>query len=225
MYPHLMLALMTSLLISGCSAGTDQNNSVELVTDMNGFVLNQGKGIPRLVIGAGDTGERLIQNNRYLEKVIWLPKPDDGNVFDEMRLALTAQTEVIYNDGDMKLSVCAHSVNADGNENFKGGVAFIDIKLCEAPINDYKRALKLAKDIITRLERDNPQISNLKTFLRSAPQHEITSMGGKIWERFPIKVFETMPAPRDDLDRNYLLSWEEAEAHFASKLGKPEIPK
>lgn len=225
MRQQVYLIFLCAVLLLGCRQEATSDAPVQLTTDVNGFVLNLGKEVPRLTVGVGDSGEQLIKNNPYLKNVVWLPKPGDGNVFDEMRLGLEATTDVYYNDGDIKLHVCAHRVSADGDKQFKHGVAFVGIKLCEAPISDYKRALYLAKEVVRQLEYQNPVIRNLRDFYRTAPQRELTAMGGRIWEGIAVKHFKTMPANRDNRDRDYLFTFEEADMHFAKKLANPEYTK
>lgn len=225
MRPQIVLIILCILAASGCRQESTSDASVRLTTDLNGFVLNLDKQAPRLTVGVGESGEQLIRDNPYLRKVVWLPKTGDGNVFNEMRFALETTTDLYYNDSDIRLRVCAHRVSIDGNASFKRGVAFVGIKLCEAPINNYKRALHLAKEAIQQLERENPTIRNLREFYRTTPQQELTALGGNSWEGIAITHFKTMPTNRDNRDRDYLFTFEEADSHFTNKLSNPQYTK
>ncbi|MBI3561601.1 MAG: hypothetical protein HY080_07805 [Gammaproteobacteria bacterium] len=216
--------LLSMAAILGCGQKPDSGAAVKLYTDIHGFVFHSSSKPPRLLLGVGDSGEKLLQQNPFLKGVLWLPKAEEKQVMDEMRLSLQATTDVHYSDGDLRLQVCAHSVSADGNSAFKLGVAFVGIKLCEAPVNDYKRALQLAKEVVTQLQQENPRIHNLNDFYRKATQAQLLAMGGHSWADAATKYFCNLPARRDNPDSGeYLYGFEEADVYFSNTLTNPRF--
>jgi hypothetical protein len=209
---RLLYALGASL-VAACEPLGDP--FVRPFVDPNGFVLNSGTKAPKFVVGVGYSADELTGKNPYLKGVI--SPLGKHHVVDELRLALQATTQLHYDDGDLKLNVCAHSSNADGTSGLKRGVAFVGIKLCDSPINDYGLALQRTKQVIDQLVEGNPDIQDISRLYRTAPQAELTKIGGKIWSSIATKRFKDLPAPRDDpKSMDFLHTFESAGARFAS---------
>lgn len=204
----------------------DDSKSPHLFVDMNGFVLNSSERKVTVNVGVGQSDEEFLRTNPLLKDVIWRPKDSDGHVFNEMRFSLQSDADIIYSDGDFKFTVCAHNVSADGNEDFKHGVAFVGIKLCESPINDYKRAIELAMEVIRQVEQNGPDVKNMGAFYRTATVDELAKIGGRNWKDSATQFFKDLPPKRRNPDSGeYLFSSAEAEAYFAEKLAHPTYQK
>lgn len=205
---------------------SDDSKSQHLFTDMNGFVLNSSAHKITVNVGVGQSNEEFVHANPLLKDVVWRPKDSDGQVFNEMRFSLQSDSDINYSDGDLKFTVCGHSVSADGNEDFKHGVAFVGIKLCESPINDYKRAIALAMQVIRQVEKNGPDLKNMEVFYRTATAEELNKIGGPIWKDSATQFFKDLPPRRTNPDSGeYIFSSVEAEAYFAKKLAHPTYQK
>ena len=170
-----MNRLLIGLLLaaaSGLAACQPQGEQGKLRKDMNGMILGDDtKPAQPLHVGVGDTATRLRERNPYLKQF----KMSDQ---EELRLPLITKLDVHYDDGDIKLDVgCAITTNIDGDERFPGA-AFIGIKLCEQPLNDWKPALQRAAELMSQLERQNPQVQNLRAFYAQATDTELQKIGG-----------------------------------------------
>ncbi|WP_147376895.1 hypothetical protein [Noviherbaspirillum saxi] len=192
--------------ISGLAACQPQGEHGKLRKDMNGMILGDDtQPAQPLHVGVGDTATRLMARNPYLKQF----KLNDQ---EELRLPLMTKLDVHYDDGDIKLDVgCAFTTNIDGNARFPGA-AFIGIKLCDQPLNDWKPALQRATEIMRRLEQQNPQVQNLRDFYRNASEPELQKIGGKQWRK-------------SQQDMDMLRTLEEADAKFAQEAagGNEEI--
>jgi hypothetical protein len=190
-----MLAAASSL--AACQV-QGQGERATLRKDMNGMILGDDtKPAQSLHVGVGDTALRLMERNSYLKQL----KLSDQ---EELRLPLMTKLDVHYDDGDIELDVgCAFTTNIDGNARFPGA-AFIGIKLCEQPVNDWKPALQRAVEIMRQLEHKNPQIQNLRDFYRNASQQELQKIGGETWRK-------------SDHDLYALRTLVEADAKFAKE--------
>jgi hypothetical protein len=204
-----MKKLLIGLMIaaaSGIAACQPQDEHKKLRKDMNGMILgDDAKPVQALYVGVGDTATRLMEHNPYLRQF----KLRDQ---EELRLPLMTKLDVHYDDGDIKLDVgCALTTNVDGNARFPG-VAFIGIKLCDQPLNDWRPALQRATEIMQKLEQRNLQVQNLRDFYLNASEPELQKVGGDIWQR-----------STHDIDQ--LLTLEEANAKFLkeSNNGNVEI--
>lgn len=179
--------------------------------DPNGFVLggDNAKTARPLYVGVGDSPERLIARNPYLKDFVWVPQPDDE--IGEMRLSLENFSQVHYDDGDIKLEVCAYSSSVDGHKPFKRGVATVGIVLCEQPENDYKRTLQIAGDLIHQFEQNNPGAENLRTPYLADNQAYLVRIGGPNWEK------------KGWRGRESLFTLEEAGQQFAEDVDHPKL--
>jgi len=120
-----------------------------------------------------------------------------------LRLPLETALDLHYDDGDLKLDVgCVISANVDGNERFPGA-AFIGLKLCEEPLNDWSAALDRAAEVMRRLEQQNPHVKDLRVFYLSATEPELQKIGGKIWRKstHDLDVLLTLAEAREKFAR------------------------
>jgi hypothetical protein len=174
--------------------------------DINGMVIGDDRRPTQpLTVGVGDSVTRLVQRNPFLKQL----GLSEGQM---LRLPLETTLSLHYDDGDLKLDVgCVIRANVDGNERFPGA-AFIGMKLCEEPLNDWNAALDRAAEVMRRLEQQNPQAKNLRAFYLSATEPELQKIGGKIWRK-------------SDQDLFALLTPEQARAKFAREAagGHEEI--
>ena len=77
---------------------------------------------------------------------------------------------------------------------------------------------------MTQLEKENPNITNLRDFYRTASQSELNKIGGELWENIATKHFVSWPVSRDRPDsHDYLLTPEEAIDYFANKIKNPKF--
>lgn len=211
-----------AILIIGCARQTDATEPKKLYVDINGLALNTSNDKILVNVGVGETGEEFLTRNPSLRGVVWNPQDVDGHAFNEMRFALQSDAEVAYSDGDISFNVCAHSISADGNSSFRHGVAFVGIKLCESPINNYKRAIELAAEVVKKMESSSPNVKNFSTFYQTASVEELAKIGGNLWKDNGTRFFKDLPPRRNNPDSGeYLFSPTEAEKYFANKLANP----
>lgn len=172
----LFIGLMLAIA-SGLAACQPQGEAEKLKKDMNGMILGDDtKPAQPLYVGVGDTAARLMERNPYLKQF-------KLSAQEELRLPLMTKLDVHYDDGDIKLDVgCAFTTNIDGNARFVGA-ASIGIKLCDQSLNDWKPALRIAAEIMRRLEQQNPQVQNLRDFYVHASEPELKKIGGKQWRK------------------------------------------
>jgi hypothetical protein len=165
-------------------------------------------------VGVGDSAARLVSKNPYLKGAIYIPEP--GDVVGQMRLSLNAETAVEYDDGDLKLSVCADRISVDGTETLKLGAAFVGIALCNERVENYEAAIEDAERVIQQLRNRNPRIKDLRSFYQSANQSELTAFGGEIWAHLTVKSFTDVPPPREDpeMGLDYLRTPQQARDMF-----------
>lgn len=201
------LFVCAGVALTGC----DRSGEHGLMMDPNGFVLggDNPKTARPLYVGVGDSPERLIARNPYLKDFVWVPQPDDET--GQMRLSLQNYSRVHYDDGDIKLEVCAYRSSVDGDKFFKRGVASVGIVLCEQPVNDYKRTLQIADDLIHQFETNNPNAENLRTPYLADSQAYLVRIGGSYWE--------TKGWP----GRVSLFTLEEAGQQFAEGVAHPKL--
>lgn len=69
-------------------------------------------------------------------------------------------------DGDLNFDVgCVIRVNIAGNAQF-ADAAFIGMKLCEEPLNNWNAAVDLAEQVMRRFEQQNPRATDMRAFYR-----------------------------------------------------------
>ncbi len=215
-----LIAIQIILSVLGCNRHQD-NRSTYIQTDANGVALNYGTATPVIKLGVGHSGETFLQMNPELRSAVFLPRPNDGNILKEMRFSLNSKAQVEYDDGDTRTVIVACSVSADGDENFSYGVSFVGLQLCDSPINDHKKALEKAANVIRDLKEKNPRIEDLSNFYRTASPENLEKFGGKLWQGLAVKFNDSWPAPRDDIEREYLFTFEEADRYFTNKITNP----
>lgn len=162
-------------LLLGCPV--DQSKEKKLLA-INGFVLGDTEGTARpLVVGVGDSVQRLVERNPFLGKLRFNPD-------DPLRLPLMTKVDVSYDDGDMRFKLgCATSSALDGDERFKG-VETAGFSLCAPAINDWTVATRRAGQVIEAFKRSNPNARDLKEWLQTANKGELEKLGGKnMWWR------------------------------------------
>lgn len=196
----LLIGLMLAAA-SGLAACEPQSEQGKLRKDMNGMILGDDtKPTQSLYVGVGDTATQLMERNPYLKQF----RLSDQ---EELRLPLMTKLDVHYDDSDMKLDVgCAFTTNIDGSKRFLGA-AFIGIKLCEQPLNDWKPALQRAAEIMRHLEQQSPQVKNLRDFYIHASEPELQRLGGEIWQR-------------STHDMDMLRTLDEANAKFSGEASR-----
>ncbi|WP_124077652.1 hypothetical protein [Pigmentiphaga humi] len=177
-----------------------------LKQDINGMVIGDDRQSQRLVVGVGDTVARLVERNPFLKELGLVP----GKSGELLRLPLMTRLDLRYEDGDLNFDVgCVIRANIDGNAQF-ADAAFIGMKLCEEPLNDWNAAVDLAKQVMRRFEQQNPQVKDIRAFYLSASEAELQRIGG--WKRSTQEL-------------HTLLTPEEAKAKFAREAaaGHEEI--
>lgn len=196
----LLIGLMLAAA-SGLAACEPQSEQGKLRKDMNGMILGDDtKPTQSLYVGVGDTATQLMERNPYLKQF----KLSDQ---EELRLPLMTKLDVHYDDSDMKLDVgCAFTTNIDGSKRFPGA-AFIGIKLCEQPLNDWKPALRRAAELMHQLEQRNPQVQNLRALYARATDAELQKIGGNSLRKSQHDLYA-------------LLTIEEADAKFGQEAEK-----
>jgi hypothetical protein len=184
--------------LTACQPSNDR--SVALRRDMNGMVIGNSKQPgQRLTVGVGDTVSALVERNPFLGQL-------KLSADRELRLPLQSTFDMHYDDGDLKLDVgCVIRANIDGNKRFLGA-AFIGMKLCEEPLDDWNSAIDKAVEVMRRLEQQNPQIRDMRSFYLTASELELQAIGGPLWRK-------------SDQDLFTLLTPEQARAKFAQEAG------
>lgn len=177
-----------------------------LKKDIHGMIIgdNQNPG-QRLTVGVGDSVATLMRRNPFL-KQLQVPAGQ------ELRLPLQTTLDLRYDDGDLKFDVgCVISANVDGNKQYPDA-AFIGMTLCEQPVDDWKRAVDIAAEVMRRLEQQNPSVQNLRSFYVNASEAQIQAIGGETWQK-----------SEHDIDK--LLTLDEARAKFTAQeqAGHKEI--
>lgn len=197
-----LIAASTGL--AACQPSGDRG--VTLKKDINGMVIGDDRRPGQhLTVGVGDSVTKLVQRNPFLKQL----GLNEGQM---LRLPLQTTLDLHYDDGDLKLDVgCVIRANIDGNDRFPGA-AFIGMKLCDEPLNDWNAAVDKAAEVMRRFEQQNTQAKDLRAFYLSATEPELQAIGGKTWHK-----------STHDLDT--LLTIEEAKAKFAREAagGHEEI--
>jgi hypothetical protein len=121
-------------------------------------------------VGIGDTTAGLLEKNPFLDaRRLEGPGP--------LRLMLDShQTEVRYDDGDLKLEVCADRVTADGDDR---RVDSVGIRQCELFVNDSDAAVAAALELLHEFERANPRARNLTAWYVEATDDQIEKFEGE----------------------------------------------
>jgi hypothetical protein len=196
--------IATSAGLAACQPSGERN--ITLRKDINGMVIGDDRRPgQRLTVGVGDSVPKLMQRNPFLKQLA----PSEGQM---LRLPLQTTLDLHYDDGDLKLDVgCVIRANIDGDARFPGA-AFIGMKLCEEPLNDWNEAIDKATEVMRRFEQQNPQAKDLRAFYLSATELELQAIGGKTWHK-----------SAHDLDT--LLTPDEAKAKFVREAagGHEEI--
>jgi hypothetical protein len=209
---NLFILFSMAVALSGCS----RNSENKLFLDQNGFVLNAAEAPLVIKVGVGMNAAEFIQKNPALRKVVWVPSV--GDVFNELRFSLQAPATLVYDDGVMSFSVCTYSASIDGNEHLKAGVASVGFTACDPVIDDVDAAIRQASVLLSLLTKQAPKIVDLASFYRTAPQEELSKIGGERWERIGVRHFSTIPAPRDNPESmDYLRTLDQARTLFQSK--------
>jgi hypothetical protein len=173
--------LAGAAFLAGCL--TDEPKEKKLLA-INGFVLGDTEGVAKpLVVGVGDSVQRLVERNHFLGKLQFAPD-------EPLRLPLMTKVDVMYDDGDMRFNLgCATSSALDGDERFNG-IETAGFSLCEPAINDWTVATRRVSEIINVFKKSNPNARDLKAWLQTASKDELTKLGGRNkWSRkFDIEV-------------------------------------
>jgi hypothetical protein len=146
------------------------------------FVLgDDDKPAPALIVGVGDSVERLVQRNPFL-------KPLGLRTDQTLRLPLMRTTDVTYDDGHWRLHIgCVMTSNLDGFERFSG-VEYVGLRLCERFTNDWPAAMRRASELIAEFRKQNPQARDLAGWLPTAPHEELESIFGGSWRNYSEKM-------------------------------------
>jgi hypothetical protein len=179
-------------LLGACGQDSDRQR-----VDPNGFMFGDRRKDRTLVVGVGDTTDRLIRHNPYLRGAVGTPT--NG----ELRLMAMENTSLEYDDGDLKLTLPdVAEFSVDGNGYFPHGAAFVGLRLAEQPKNDYRRALELASQVIQALEQQSPSAVTWRGFYEASDEATLKRVHS--WWR-------------KSTSRGNLLTLAEAESKFAQQ--------
>lgn len=166
-------ALAASATLLACSDASSTDFSMGTAMAVSAEPSN------RFAVGVGDSARKVLAKNGYLKK-------HDFKTVGVLRLQLdTTGTQVAYDDGDLKLEVCAEGVTADGEA---ATVDVVGIRHCQSFVDDFGKAVSLASQLLSNFERANPEAKDLKSWYRAASQRQLEEFEGqpvnKSWDLF-----------------------------------------
>lgn len=206
---HKIFNTVIVALISACTPDTSSHKETKLFVDSNGAILNSGAKKPTVRVGIGQSGESFAAKNPELKEAIWLPRPEEKHVFNQLRFWLQAESELQYDDGEIRFNACANHIFVDGDDELPLGVANVQLKLCDAPKNNPKLAIRMAKEFMDKLEI-NANIIKLNEKYMAASKEELYALGG---ENLASSI-ESRKYPDSGSD---LRTFGEAEKYFEEK--------